>query len=294
MNVCEEYAVDLLLYLDNELSGQKLEQLLAHLKFCAQCRDWIEEQRELSVILDQSRPLYSASPNLRTRVGAILAHSDSGLQVVRPNESSLQRLGNALLGAAHVILQWKILAPAIPLIALCLFLASSAVRQVRAAEYAETALSTHRSYLAGGLPLEFQSTSPQAVAEWVARRVPFAFRLPTSQTESLDAPSYRLVGARLIAYKGDLSALITYEGKKNDAISLLVVASKHAVAAGGVEVSSGDLVFHYRRDSGFQVITWSTHGLTYALVSTASGSAGSSCLVCHQNMRDRKAFLPTH
>ncbi|HEX3470951.1 MAG TPA: hypothetical protein VHT28_07165 [Silvibacterium sp.] len=197
-----------------------------------------------------------------------------------------------MLDAARMIPRWNVLIPATLVITLCLLFTPNAIRQVRAAEYVETALSTHRSYLTGDLPLEFQSTSPEAVSGWLAGKVPFPFRLPASQEEPGNKSTYRLVGAKLIAYKGNPAALVAYQGIQNDIISLLVAASNHAIVAGGIEVRSGGLVFHYRSDSGFQIITWSTHGLTYALVSKASGSASGSCLVCHQSMTDRKAFLP--
>jgi ribose 1,5-bisphosphokinase PhnN len=84
---------------------------------------------------------------------------------------------------------------------------------------------------------------------------------------------------------------VTYE-KAGGKISLLVASSKAAPVAGGDEVHFGDLTFHYRTENGFKVITWSNHGLSYALVSSVSGSARDSCLVCHQNMADRQTFRP--
>jgi ribose 1,5-bisphosphokinase PhnN len=86
-------------------------------------------------------------------------------------------------------------------------------------------------------------------------------------------------------------ALVTYE-KKSEKISLLAASSDSALVAGGDEVRFGDLAFHYRTEDGFKVITWSNHGLSYALVSSVSGSARESCLVCHQNMADHHAFRP--
>jgi hypothetical protein len=49
-------------------------------------------------------------------------------------------------------------------------------------------------------------------------------------------------------------------------------------------------VFHYFSRDKFKVITWSNHGLSYALVSSLLASARESCLVCHQNMVDRGVF----
>jgi hypothetical protein len=55
-------------------------------------------------------------------------------------------------------------------------------------------------------------------------------------------------------------------------------------------VRSGDLTFHYRSGANSQVITWTNHGLTYALVSSLTGSPQHSCLVCHQDMAEQNLF----
>lgn len=62
-------------------------------------------------------------------------------------------------------------------------------------------------------------------------------------------------------------ALVTYE-MPSEKISLLVVSSKYARIAGGEEVRSGNLTFHYRSRANFKVITWANPGLTYAMVSS--------------------------
>ena len=167
----------------------------------------------------------------------------------------------------------------------------SVVRQVRAASYVETAVATHRSYLNGHRPLELRSSSSELVTAWFTGKVPFNFRLPNAQPASNDTPSYRLTGASLVGYRGNPAALVAYE-KEKEKISLLVASSNSAPVTGGDEVGFGDLTFHYRTDDGFKVITWSNHGLSYALVSSVSGSARESCLVCHQNMADHHPFRP--
>ena len=52
---------------------------------------------------------------------------------------------------------------------------------------------------------------------------------------------------------------------------------------------SGDLTF-YRSGANSQVITWTNHGLTYALLSSLTGSSQRSCLICHQDMADQNLF----
>lgn len=45
--------------------------------------------------------------------------------------------------------------------------------------------------------------------------------------------------------------------------------------------------FHYATVEGYKVVTWSLHGLTYALVSREGNNTQRSCMVCHSAMRDR-------
>jgi hypothetical protein len=93
--------------------------------------------------------------------------------------------------------------------------------------------------------------------------VPFHFRLPGSVETPGQEPIYKLVGGRLVAYKGGYAALVVYQMQR-EKISLLVAPSQSAAASGGEEVRSGGIVFHYNKRATFNVITWSAHGLTYA------------------------------
>jgi len=162
-------------------------------------------------------------------------------------------------------------------------------RNVQGTSYVETAVATHRKFLGGNLPAGIQSNSPQTVTAWFAGKIPFDFRLPAADSILGDKPVYRLTGATLVGYKGHPAALVTYEAPK-EKISLLVASNQSASVAGGDEVAFGRLTFHFRTDSGFRVITWTNHGLSYALVSSVLGPARSSCLVCHQNMADHEEF----
>jgi anti-sigma factor RsiW len=292
MNACEKHTVDLMLYLDDELVGGKLMEFLAHLKICADCSTSLEEQLAFSAVLRRSRPLYPAPPKLRARVAASLASAGAKTASNQLHEGSGQWLRRTLQGVERVMPRWKVLVPAVLGMMLCFLLVSNVVHEVRASEYVDAALSTHRDYLSGQLPLQLRSESPQVVTGWLAGKVAFPFHLPDSQAQSSGRPAYRLLGARVVDYRGSQAGLVTYEAPQNDTISLLVASSNYAVVAGGVEVRSGDLVFHHRINSGFQIITWSNHGLAYALVSRAAGSARGSCLVCHQSMADRDTFRP--
>jgi anti-sigma factor RsiW len=172
------------------------------------------------------------------------------------------------------------------LVSACLIFSPGVARRVHSASYVEAAVAAYRSYLEGSLASEIQSDSPAFVTAWFAGKVPFAFRLPAAQGSN---PLYRLAGARQLNYRGQHAALVIYEAPR-EKISLLVASNTCAAIAGGDEVRAGNLVFHYFNREHFKVITWSNHGLSYALVSSISASARESCLVCHQNMADRNVF----
>jgi anti-sigma factor RsiW len=284
---CDEYAVEALRYVDGDLEGQELEVFRSHLESCANCQEYVEKEKALSQLLHRSRPLYSAPAELLARINAAPAQVSES-----PPDGRHRNYQPIFRTLALRLPSWRALAPVAFAIALCLAFVPDVVRNVRAANYVEAAVAEHRSYLSGNLPMGLQSSSPELVSVWFAQKVPFDFRLPAAGLDPDSKPVYWLTGASVVSYKGSPAALVTY-GTQNEKISLLVVSSNSAVVAGGEQVRFGNLTFHYYTDSGFRVITWSNHGLSYALVSSVSGSARTSCLVCHQNMTDNSFYKTT-
>ena len=170
-----------------------------------------------------------------------------------------------------------------------ILLLTGILRQWRANGFIETAVAAHRGFVDGNLPLEIQSGSPSEVTAWFTGKVPFTLRLPNAYGKSGRGLAYVLTGGRLVQYRGDYAALVGYQMQQQK-ISLLVASSSFAVAVGGEELPSGGIVFHCSKKSGFNVITWTIHGLTYGLVSSMPGSGRQSCLVCHQGMSDGAHF----
>jgi anti-sigma factor (TIGR02949 family) len=290
MNSCDDHRVNILRFLDNELTGRELEEFSSHMRICAECRALLNEEQQLSRLLRGSRPLYTAPDELRARVSADIA---SRSKAKRPSPRIYDRALSAIGLSSTQFIRWGLgwrTASAALLVVLCAVFIPGAARRVSAASYEATAVASHRRYISGTLPLQIQSGSPEAVAAWFAGKVPFVLRLPLSQADLGGKAAYHLTGAALVDYKNSRAALITYETTGKDKISLLIASCKSAEVAGGEEVRSGGLVFHYHNQGDLKVITWSTHGLAYALVSAISGSAKGSCLVCHENMTDHQAF----
>jgi anti-sigma factor RsiW len=279
MKLCDDRNVDLLRYLDKDLSEQDLKYFSSHLVACAYCQSRLEQERALSQFLRESRPLYSAPAELRQRVSAAIEQHSV------PHRSPR----NWWPRASPLLLNWKMLVPVTLVIAFCLIAVPNIVQNVRAASYTEIAIANHNQYLNHELSPGIRTNSPEAITSWFAGKVPFQFRLPRSEAALEAIPTYKLVGASLVEYRGIPAALVVYQAPSG-IISLTVESSKDAVVAGGEEIHYGALTFHYRNEGRLKVITWSVHNLSYALVSSITGSAQESCMVCHQNMTDHGEF----
>lgn len=285
MSACDSCRVRILSYLDDRLQGAELDEFLAHLEDCSNCRASVETERSLSQVLRRSRPLYSAPSALRARVAATVKQHTAAHAQKSFNERVKRLLGSRFADPARRVGRLRFLAASLAFMAMLLAFVPHFVRQARAADYVEKAVATHRSYLDGHLPVGLQSNSPEQVCAWFSGKVEFTFRLPKAQITPNSTPAYQLTGGSLVKYRGKPAAVVTYQ-KQNEKISLIVASADSAVVAGGEEVRSGKLTFHYRTEEGFNVVTWTTHGQSYALVSSLSGPARESCMVCHQSMAD--------
>jgi anti-sigma factor RsiW len=154
------------------------------------------------------------------------------------------------------------------------------------AKLAEFSVSTHRQHAQGSLALDVRSDSQQTLNEWFKSKLPFSLALPASPAAPGEERPYRLEGARLVQVGGKTAAYIAYQ-MQTGPVSLMVTPNSVAVASGGVQVDFKKVSFHYAVVEGYKVVTWSVHGLTYALVSQEGNSTQRSCMVCHSAMRDR-------
>ena len=141
---------------------------------------------------------------------------------------------------------------------------------------AEIAVLYHRSVEGGQTPLDIVSADPAKLVAWVAGRLPFELLLPR-----LDSPELHLVGSRLIDVAGKLAAFIAY--RKSDAAIGLAVAQQGDVPPPSNTTSETfrSIRFHFETIDGYEVISWTDRGLSYALVSRLPSRGRASCQVCH-------------
>lgn len=159
------------------------------------------------------------------------------------------------------------------------------------AKFAEFAVNTHREHVRGKLALDLRSASLQELNEWLKAKSPFSVSLPACPIECGEERPYYLQGAQLVRVDGKAVDFIAYQVKtatlQTTSASLMVTPDSVAVASGGIQVNFKKVTFHYSTVEGYKVVTWSVHGLTYALVSEEGNSTQRSCMVCHSAMKDR-------
>jgi len=187
---------------------------------------------------------------------------------------------------------WQFMRWLVPAAALMVMIGVLATRppsspaQLSGPKLAEFAVTTHRQYVQSRLALEVRSGSQQTLNEWFKTKAPFSLVLPASPALPGEERPYRLEGARLVQVGSKSAAYIAYR-MQTGPVGLMVTPESVAVASGGIEVDFKKVNFHYAVVEGYKVVTWSIHGLTYALVSQEGNKTQQSCMVCHSAMRDR-------
>jgi hypothetical protein len=167
---------------------------------------------------------------------------------------------------------------------------STPLAPISGPRFAEFAVIVHKQHAQGKLALDIHSESQQALNEWFTAHSQIRLALPESTAPGEFRP-FRLEGARLVQVAGKSAAFIAYQVQTSQSqmtsASLVVIPDSVAVASGGVEADFKKVIFHYVRIERYKVVTWSQHGLTYALVSPEGNSSQRSCMVCHSAIGDR-------
>jgi anti-sigma factor RsiW len=288
MNRCDETRSRLTLYLDEELEGNERAALETHLHSCGKCQLIFESERRFLGTVRESPPLHPAPADLRERMREVLNEPVAPsprrrfLQLLSA-PSPAARLWRAVAIAAIAIL----VLPA----ALWIFKLGRGVGPAGPSDFALMAADTHLRHARGELPLEITSSVPAQISEWFGNKVRFSVQLPNYQDISGQQKLYSLEGGRLVGYKSDYAAYVSYE-MKGRPISLVITSDSVAQPTGGEEIQARGLTFHYDAIRGLKVLTWSDRGLTYALVSDLEERGQQSCVVCHQGAKDQDFIAP--
>lgn len=277
MKNCGDIRERLSLYLDNELQGDERAAFEAHALACQSCASFIEKERAFLNAVRGVGPLHVAAPELRAKVAAMVAGSPS---VTRRS----LRLKWILPVAAAVLVVL------LPLVVWRGMRLGNRPANAGPSQFALMAAESHLRHARGQLPLEMESTHPDAISAWFANKVDFNVKLPSYQESSGQEKLYTLEGARLVGYENNYAAYVAYRMKERP-ISLVITSELLAKPSGGEEIAARGLKFHYDAIEGLKVLTWSDRGLTYALVSDLEERGQQSCIVCHEGA-DRDLIEP--
>jgi anti-sigma factor RsiW len=251
----------------------KARQLIVHASLCDHCGPLLRAAAS-------NRQSVAGHGTALSRLKAESRSDPIGSPISTPSSSSWQ------------VMKWLVpVAALVVIIGIFAMIPSSSPTSLSGPKFAEFAVRAHREHLQGKLALDVHSDSQEALNEWFKAKAQFAVSLPASPATTGEDRPYRLEGARLLPISDKTAAFISYRmptvSMTDSPVSLVVTPDSIAIASGGIEVDFKKVSFHYATVQGYKVVTWSVHGLTYALVSQEGNRTQRSCMVCHSALRDR-------
>lgn len=247
------------LYLDGELAGEELELFKQHIKECRECAQILKQQRDF---VDSIRSL---KDEIKIDFGDFKTELIKQIEEFKPKSS--KALKYAVFATVVVILTISALS--------ALYFYSNRT------DFVKIAIENHMRQIRGQLPLEIETSSEGEISNWFDGKLRFNFRLPRYPDPS-NQP-YRIKGARLVALNNDYAALVSYE-MDGRPMTLLVAPSKSASPYGKRKVNFKDIDFYLDTKDGFNILSWTDKGLTYALVFDFENFDWKKpCIVCHSS-----------
>jgi anti-sigma factor RsiW len=288
---CKKTQEQIELYLDNELEGQEQLEVQEHLQACVSCNQVYKEMKALLSQVSQAKPLYPVPKSLRKSIENLLNDVPESYQASpelhnkviailerKPTKSSIFPYKKVVAAIAATIIIFFTTA--------VYWLSNNVPVISNQSNFALMAVDSHLRHQRGQLPLEINSSSAEEISKWFANKLSFNLKLPNYQEVSGQEKLYQLEGARLVGFKDDYAAHVSYK-MQNRPITLVVTSSFVATPSGGEKIISKGLVFYYSVIKDLKVISWTDRGLTYALISDLAERGQQSCIVCHSGTEDK-------
>jgi anti-sigma factor RsiW len=284
MASCDDYKIMIQLYVDEELTGSDLQDLLSHMETCGNCRREMEELKAFSTQIREARPSFAAPASLRERILAQAANQQEQKKKAPEETGTLRQFKKPTATLTPQNRSWL---PAAIAAMLCLaagitFSILHSRARANAMSFVDTAIVAHRGITDASMSLDVRSNSPKVVSDWFTNKVPFSFRMPNAGIASEDTANYQLTGGRLLTFGGERAALVAFQ-MHGDMISILISSEKNANAMGGKITYSNGIRFHSDDRDNFHVVTWENKHLVYALIFPNKLVNQHSCSTCHQS-----------
>jgi anti-sigma factor RsiW len=241
-------------YVDAELPPSDRDRFLTHAEGCAACAAMTVAAIESKSAIRRAGHYYTASPELRTRVFALVNNksltNDRAVPARRKQGMSSEawpRLTSARWP------RWALVAAALLLVAVGLSMVNLRQQTNALAELVDL----HVADLASANPVEVVSTDRHTVKPWFQGKIPFTFDLP-----ELQGSAFTLLGGRLAYFHQEPGAELLFRYQRHF-ISVFIFRQTPQLA---LPAPFAD------ESSSFRVRTWTQGGLRYVVVGDANAA----------------------
>jgi anti-sigma factor RsiW len=221
---------------DRELDLERSAAIEAHLQTCPACQRFFQEEQAFIRVSQTSLPRFAAPGALKTRIKAHL-RAEAGEKIPWWQSLKLLRLGG-----------WAMTSIVVALI----FLQSWQFQSQRH-DLIDQTIANHVRSLQPDHLLEVVSTDQHTVKPWFNGRINFA---PT--VRDFASVGYQLIGARLDVLDNQTVAALVYQRRKHVINVFTWPVSDHTVPSTALT------------QRGYQIHSWSKHGMNYVTISDLS------------------------
>ncbi len=254
--VCRVVRAKLFQYCDEELAPAERAALDRHVTSCSECRRLLDLERTFRNTHIMPLQVEAVPEEVRTQIVRFLNTLSSqpslswGRRAFR--RSLVAGIATIFLGGLLSFALQRLWTGATgPLIQL-----------------AEAAVEQHQKLARAALPYDIAQVSPRVAEEWFRHRLDFNLSIPELHDDTI---VFR--GGRISHLQNFEAAALHYQVQGKD-VSLFVMPFEGYKWLGLADAPKFNIMPH----KGYDVIVWTSRGLTYSLVSEIGGRA---CLVCH-------------
>jgi len=264
---------ELAAYYDDQVSPERHRWIAQHLAACVECRAELE-QIVFAAHLVEKLPRSTAPESLYRSF-------EEALSVASPLRAGRrgwpQAAALALVGLALVVFAWYFV------FRQPLQLAAATSRPSALESYA---VAEHAKRMAGKADWQLKTSDGRRLQEWLMTRSGLFAHLPNKRPEE-DAGHFVLSGSKLLLADGFTAAVIGYE-IDGQPVTLLTAQLSQVSDAPAEARFSKNVLYRSEPERGFRVLTWSTEGQAYVMVSSLPGFGQQGCFLCHTTRARRE------
>jgi anti-sigma factor RsiW len=251
---CTEWQNQIDAYVDAELPASDTDRFRTHAEECAACAAMTVVTFESKSVIRRAGHYYTASPQLRARVLALVNNKSlTNDQAVPARRKRGMSWGAWPQMTSATWPGWALAATALLLVAVGLFMVNLRQQTTALAEMVDL----HVADLASANPVEVVSTDRHTVKPWFQGKIPFTFDLP-----ELQGSAFTLLGGRLAYFHQEPGAELLFRCQRHF-ISVFIFRQTPQLA---LPASFAD------QSSSFRVRTWTQGALRYVVVGDANAA----------------------